>query len=142
MNPAENTVAQGAKANFSGQKLENEVEAILQSLDLEYQKEYKFTDCYGNTKSRMDFMVGGLAIECKRQMVGGTVDQKMPFVFENLSLFDRGLLVIDGDHFRKREGIINYLNNKAAMFPFFSWVWFEDLEDWLLEQTEFGQTPK
>lgn len=123
------TQSQGAKANYSGQKLEAQVESILQSLDLDYQKEVRFTDCYGNSRSRMDFMVDDLAIECKRQNVGGTADQKIPFVYENLSMFKRGLLVLDGDHFHRREGITTYLNAKRSSF--FDWCFVEDLADWL-----------
>jgi hypothetical protein len=124
-------VSQGAKANYSGQKLENEVENILRNLDLDFQSQVKFMDCYGNTRSKMDFMVDGLAIECKRQEVSGTADQKMPFVYENLSMFKRGLLVLDGAHFHRREGILNYLNGKRSSF--FDWCFVEDLEDWLEE---------
>jgi len=123
------SISQGAKANYSGQKLEAEVENILQSLKLNYQREVQFTDCYGNSRSRMDFTVNDVAIECKRQNVSGTVDQKIPFVYENLSMFKRGLLVLDGDHFRRREGIITYLNAKRSSF--FDWCFVEDLEGWL-----------
>lgn len=123
------TQSQGRKAKLSGQKLEIQVESILQSLDLEYQKEVRFTDCYGNFRSRMDFMVDNLAIECKRQDSSGTVDQKIPFVYENLSMFKRGLLVLDGDHYRRREGILRYLDAKKS--PFFDWCFVEDLEGWL-----------
>lgn len=130
------TMTPGAKANYSGKKLETEVEAILQSLDLDYQREVRFTDCYGNSRSRMDFMVDDLAIECKRQNVGGTADQKIPFVYENLSMFKKGLLVLDGDHFRRREGIITYLNAKRSSF--FDWCFLEDLPEKLLEQAESG----
>ena len=123
------TESQGAKANYSGQKLEAQVESILQSLDLNYQKEVQFVDCYDNSRSRMDFMVDDLAIECKRQNVGGTVDQKIPFVYENLSMFKRGLLVLDGEHFHRREGILRYLNAKKSSF--FAWCFVEELEEWL-----------
>lgn len=133
-------VSQGAKANYSGQKLEAEVESILQNLDLDFQSQVKFTDCYGNARSKMDFMVDDLAIECKRQEVGGTVDQKIPFVYENLSMFKRGLLVLDGQHFHTRTGIQDYLNAKRSSF--FDWCFVEELEEWLIEQTNSGATPQ
>lgn len=131
-------VSQGAKANYSGQKLEKEVASILTNLDIDFQTQVKFTDCYGNSRAKMDFMINDLAIECKRQQVGGTVDQKIPFVYENLSMFKKGLLVLDGEHFRNREGLLNYLNSKRSSF--FDWCFVEQLEDWLLEQTDFGKT--
>jgi hypothetical protein len=122
-------VSQGAKANKSGQKLESKIEEILKSLDLDYMKQVVFTDCYGNSRSRMDFMVDNIAIEAKRQNVSGTADQKLPFVYENLSMFDRGLLILDGAHFHKREGIINYLNSKRS--DFFDWCFVENFPKWL-----------
>jgi len=127
--------SQGAKANYSGQKLEQEVASILADLDIDFQSQVKFMDCYGNSRAKMDFMIDDLAIECKRQEVGGTADQKIPFVYENLSMFRRGLLVLDGAHFHRREGILNYLNSKRSSF--FDWCFVEQLEDWLLEQTDF-----
>lgn len=133
-------VSQGAKANYSGQKLEQEVASILTNLDIDFQSQVKFTDCYGNSRAKMDFMVDDLAIECKRQEVGGTADQKIPFVYENLSMFKRGLLVLDGAHFHRREGILNYLNSKRSSF--FDWCFVEELEDWLLEQTDSGAAPQ
>ena len=133
-------VSQGAKANYSGQKLEQEVSSILTNLDINFESQVKFTDCYGNSRAKMDFMIDDLAIECKRQEVGGTADQKIPFVYENLSMFKRGLLVLDGAHFHRREGIIKYLNSKRSSF--FDWCFVEELEDWLLEQTESGATPQ
>lgn len=134
------TVSQGAKANYSGQKLEKEVACILTNLDIDFQSQVKFMDCYGNSRAKMDFMIDDLAVECKRQEVGGTADQKIPFVYENLSRFKRGLLVLDGAHFHRREGILNYLNSKRSSF--FDWCFVEELEDWLLEQTDSGATPQ
>lgn len=122
-------LSQGAKANYSGKALEDDVERVLSSLDISYQKQVKFTDCYGNPRAKMDFVVGDLAIECKRQEVSGTVDQKIPFVYENLSMFKRGLLVLAGAHFRNREGLLNYLNNKRS--PVFDWCFVEELGEWL-----------
>jgi len=125
-------VSQGAKANYSGQKLEQEVASILTNLDINFESQVKFTDCYGNSRAKMDFMIDDLAIECKRQEVGGTADQKIPFVYENLSMFNRGLLVLDGAHFHRREGILQYLDAKRSIF--FDWCFVEDLADWLVEE--------
>jgi len=125
-------VSQGAKANYSGQKLEQEVASILTNLDINFESQVKFTDCYGNSRAKMDFMIDDLAIECKRQEVGGTADQKIPFVYENLSMFNRGLLVLDGAHFHRREGILRYLDAKRSIF--FDWCFVEDLADWLVEE--------
>lgn len=123
------SISQGAKANLSGQALEKDVEAVFNSLGIEFQAQVKFTNCYNNQKARMDFVVDGIAIECKRQNVGGTVDQKLPFVFEDLQAFPRGLLVLDGEHFKKHQGIHKYLNSKKS--DTFDWCFFDDFADWL-----------
>ena len=125
------SISQGAAANKSGQSLERDVEAVLNSFGIDFQKEVKFTNTYFNKNARMDFLVGDLAIECKRQMVGGTADQKFPFVFNDLQLFPcaRGLVIIDGDHYKKREGIHKYLDSKKS--DTFDWCFFDNFVDWL-----------
>jgi len=122
-------ISQGASATLSGKQLEDKVQDLLEELGIAYTSQVKFTDCYGNSRSRMDFMVGDMAIECKRQEVGGTADQKMPFVYENLCLFNKGLLVLDGTHFKTRKGIQDYLNKRKSTK--FDWCFIEDLKGWL-----------
>ena len=121
-------ISQGAKANKSGQSLERDVEAVFNSFEINFQKEVKFTNCYNNN-ARIDFVVDDLAIECKRQMVRGTADQKLPFVFEDLQLFPRGLIILDGDHYKKEEGIHKYLDSKKS--DTFDWCFFDNFVDWL-----------
>lgn len=137
-------VSQGEAAVKSGQKLEEAVECILKSYDLSYCKQAKFTDIYENPRSKMDFYVENfdLGIECKRQNVSGTADQKMPFVVKNLERFPakNGLLVIDGDHYKARTGIHAYLNSEKC--DTFDWIFLDALEDWLLEQTKNRTTIK
>jgi hypothetical protein len=134
------SISQGAKANKSGQKLEQDVEALLNAMGIEFEKQVKFTDCYGNVRAKMDFVIEAMAkpnlkshvaIECKRQTVGGTADQKLPFVYENLQAFDSGLVVLDGEHYHRREGIHGYLDSKISNT--FDWCFFEDLPAWLEE---------
>ena len=121
-------ISQGAAANKSGQRLERDVEAVFNSFEINFQKEVKFTNCYNNN-ARIDFVVDDLAIECKRQMVRGTADQKLPFVFEDLQLFPRGLIILDGDHYKKEEGIHKYLDSKKS--DTFDWCFFDNFVDWL-----------
>jgi hypothetical protein len=133
-------ISQGAQANYSGQKLESQVQDILENFGLSYKSQTKFTDIYGNTRSKMDFYIEDfdVGVECKRQMGSGTADQKMPFVVKNLELFPakKGLLVLDGDHFKARVGMQNYLNSEVC--DVFDWVFVDDLEEWLLEQANKG----
>ena len=136
--------SQGANANYSGKKLEDAVESILQKYGLSYHSQAKFTDIYGNSRSKMDFYVEDfdLGIECKRQMGSGTADQKMPFVVKNLEKFPAkyGLIVLDGDHYKARVGIHDYLNSEKC--DTFDWIFLDALEDWLLEQTNRRTTTK
>ena len=94
-----------------------------------------FTDCYNNPRSKMDFYIPelDLAIECKRQMVSGTADQKLPFVIANLSIFpaQKGLLVLDGDHYRARAGIAMYLNSQVS--DVFNWCFVDDFPAYIKE---------
>jgi hypothetical protein len=136
--------SQGANANYSGKQLEDAVENILQKYELSYHSQAKFTDIYGNSRSKMDFYVEDfdLGIECKRQMGSGTADQKMPFVVKNLEKFPAkyGLIVLDGDHYKARIGIQEYLNSEKS--DTFNWIFLDAFEDWLLEQTNRRTTTK
>lgn len=126
-------ISQGKRAVKSGQILENSVEDILVDNGYTVEVQAKFTDCYNNPRSKMDFYIPelNLAIECKRQMVSGTADQKLPFVVANLAMFPskKGLLILDGDHYRARKGIAMYLNTQKS--DCFDWCFVEDFAEWL-----------
>jgi len=128
-----NMISQGAKANIAGAQLESQCEAVFSAFGMEFTSQANFTDCYNNSRSRMDFYLPSLdcAVECKRQNVSGTADQKLPFVLENLALFParRGLLILDGTHYENKQGIIQYLCTKQS--EVFDWCFFYELEDWL-----------
>jgi len=131
-------ISQGAKAVQSGQKLESFINDAILAEGYTSQSQVKFTDCYNNSRSKMDFYVPelDLAIECKRQMVSGTADQKLPFVVTNLAMFpaDNGLLVLDGDHYHSRAGIAIYLNTQIS--ETFDWCFAEDFAEWLKEAVQ------
>tara|TARA_B110000858_G_scaffold188321_1_gene233704 strand:- start:316 stop:711 length:396 start_codon:yes stop_codon:yes gene_type:complete len=126
-------ISQGAKAVQSGQKLESFINDVILAEGYTSRSQVKFTDCYNNSRSKMDFYVPelSLAIECKRQMVSGTADQKLPFVLANLAMFpaDNGLLVLDGDHYQSRAGIAIYLNSQLS--ETFDWCFAEDFAEWM-----------
>jgi len=125
-------ISQGAKAKKEGAKLESLCKAVFSTMGMEFTSQANFTDCY-NSNSRMDFYLPSLdcAVECKRQNVAGTADQKLPLVLENLALFParRGLLILDGIWWEKKPGIIQYLCTKQS--EVFDWCFFYELEDWL-----------
>ena len=125
-------ITPGATANKNGQQLEDEVAAILSSHNLEYISQAPYQNIYGSKRAKIDFLVNDLAIECKFQRVAGSVSEKMPYVVANLqTAFDRGLLVIDGDYFRKHEGLQNWLEKTAVLNDEFHWCFVDELSDWL-----------
>jgi len=131
-------ISQGANAVKSGQHLETELAVIMQGNELTLETQVKFTDCYNNPRSKMDFYIPelDLAIECKRQMGSGTADQKLPFVVENFKKFPSkySLLVLDGDHYKNRTGIHSYLNSQVS--EYFNWCFIEDFSRVIDEQTK------
>lgn len=85
----------------------------------------------------MDFFIPklNLAIDCKNQQVSGTADQKLPFVLENLKLFNsvKSLLVLGGLHYYSNEGIANYLNsNKTTKVD---WLFIGQLKEYLKNES-------
>ncbi len=124
-------ISQGAQANVNGKALETNVAQLLSQFGCSFKEQVKFTNVYGSARAKVDFMVDDLAIECKFQRVAGSVAEKMPYAYENLSLFNRGLLVLDGDYFHQHEGIHAYLNTKVSNT--FDWCFVEDLTEWLME---------
>jgi len=140
--PMNDQISQGAKANLSGQTLEKDTASILSALGIDFETQVIFEDCYNNSRSKMDFYIPELdcAIECKRQNVSGTADQKLPFVVENLKKFPsvRGLVVLDGSHYQNRKGIHDYLNSiKSSTLD---WCFAHHLGEWLIEQTNIRKT--
>lgn len=136
-------ISQGARANKSGKELERNVESILNALGIPFLAQVKFTNCYGNPGSKMDFYLPTLdvAVECKYQNTAGTADQKLPFVLEDLALFpaSHGLIILDGKHYLESPYIQYYLNRKLS--PTFSWVFLHNFGAWLIEQTNSRKAP-
>jgi hypothetical protein len=76
-------MSQGANANINGARLEQRVEQLLISFNLDFIKQHKYVSIY-NHCAKMDFYVESLdlAIECKNQEGSGSVAEKIPYVFE------------------------------------------------------------
>lgn len=101
------TISQGRAANLSGKEFEEYIASILDSLDIQYETQTKYTNLYGSPRARMDFYVPllNLYIECKNQNVGGSVDEKIPFCLANLLAQDGdSILVLGGRHFATERG--------------------------------------
>ena len=133
---------QGAKANYTGKQFENLIAQQLDNLDIRYVEQHPFTSIYTHT-AKMDFYIADrdLAIEAKFQGVGGTVDQKIPYVMHDLESHpaERGLLILGGAHFKKRTSIYDWAKQFAAKSDKqIDVIFLEELEDYL-EQTEARQ---
>jgi DNA adenine methylase len=106
------------QANFNGQATENEVAHILRDLNVNYETQHKYTSIY-KTTVKMDFLVkyktGTIGIEVKSQKVGGSVDEKLPYVFHNAKDYYKttySVIVLKGNGFR--NGAIEWLKEQAS----------------------------
>lgn len=74
-----NNISQGARANFSGQTLENWLEEYLQINNISFVKQFKYKALwFGSCLNKIDFLINNrIAIECKNQNVNGTADIKV-----------------------------------------------------------------
>jgi hypothetical protein len=107
---------QGAIAIQNGSKTENIISCILSDRGYEIKRHYKICDSIYGHPIRIDFLIlnipefkNGLAIECKWQDVGGSVDEKFPYLVLNIQ--ERFpcpvIIVIDGGG--QKEGSIQWL---------------------------------
>lgn len=110
----------GRAANRAGQTAEQVIGVVLRSRGVAYYPQHPI--CFGiyGTTIKADFYIpklagfpDGLAIESKWQDVGGSADEKLPYLVENI-LFCYPcptIIVIDGGGFR--EGAIVWLRTKV-----------------------------
>ena len=100
----------GQRANRSGQTAESVIETILRQSALVYETQVLVGESIYGSKLRVDFFVKGLKdypqgliIESKWQGSGGTADEKLPYLLENIKLKYPAptLIVIDGKGYRQ-----------------------------------------
>ncbi len=128
------------KAQVSGRQLEVQIEVNLRNLGLEiiqsknwnearlYRepsltavvKNVRYKSIYGH-RPRVEFLLldegRRFLIEVKRQRVAGSVDEKLPYVYENALLNLKSgydfILVIEGEGWK--PGAIKWIKNKAEL---------------------------
>ena len=111
---------QGAAANRSGATAEEIIATVLSRRGVDFTQQA--TICIGiyGTPIRVDFHCpalyadrGGLVIESKWQAVGGSADEKLPYLVENIrQCFPcPAIIVIDGAGFR--PGAITWLRQQV-----------------------------
>lgn len=122
-------------ANFNGQELENIISNHLTAIGLKFINNFEFTFGKKNVftrqygiketsiigkKIRVDFAISsipkfeqGLIIESKWQQVPGSVDEKYPYLIENIieKYPAPTILVLDGGGYD--SGLLNYLKSKT-----------------------------
>lgn len=131
-------ISQGARASRNGRTAEHVIADILTRHAVAYQRQHPIgTGIYG-TPIRADFylptLIGfpdGLVIESKWQDVGGSADEKLPYLVANI--IERypcpTIVVIDGGGFR--AGALAWLRTKVdgvrlyavySLTQFMSWT--------------------
>lgn len=114
----------------NGKELENAVIELGINLKLNTQSQYKVGRRLWGRERFIDVILVHpttkkiLGIECKYQGVGGTAEEKIPAVIEDIKTWPiRGLVVFDGNGFSK--------DMKAYLISTGFAVEFKDLKSWL-----------
>ena len=138
----------GSKANKTGKNLERFVEATLKSLGYTHQhnsrriqseenetriryymKQVQLGKTIYNTNRKADFVVfhpklfpNSLIIECKWQQTPGSVDEKYPFLIENIEKARlTTIILIDGDGYK--PGALEWLRKQEKKIDCLQGVW-------------------
>lgn len=109
------SITDSNRANFNGKNFEDLISTFLIEKNINFQKEYLSTNIgIYNTKLRFDFYLPDLdiVIEAKFQNSPGTVDEKYPYLFENMKSINKKVLIVYGGG-KARPGAINWLKNKC-----------------------------
>lgn len=148
---------QGARANKSGKKLEDDVEFYLcNNFDI-VSKQYKnwlnskeagtakgmllknvpYINIYGSN-CRGEFVLScsgrkDTRIECRKQTVSGSVDEKLPYFFANAVAFEEQnvILIVEGDGYKfgakewLRDSVNAIKHKNILMFS------FEEFKEWV-----------
>jgi hypothetical protein len=128
---------QGAAANKSGATAEDIIAAVLTQRAIRFTRQAHMGASVYGTPMRVDFYLpdvfphrGGLVIESKWQAAQGSVDEKLPYLVENIRHCLRcpAIIVIDGDGFRAgavawlREQVDDHLIAVQTIAQFVTWA--------------------
>jgi hypothetical protein len=150
---------QGSKANFTGKGLEDDVENFLADKGIQSMmfsdwahdrepillgtdgillKNVPYTTIYGgNGRGEFVLSVNGkkdVRIECRLQNVAGSVDEKLPYLFETAIAFEERIviLVVEGDGYKK--GAKEWLRSRCegVLYKTILMVTLEEFKDWAI----------
>jgi len=118
-----------AKANETGKDLEDSVRQLAARLDLKSYSQVRTGRRIWGSERRIDVILEApsgkrLGIECKYQGTGGTAEEKIPAVIQDLGAWPiDGLVVFHGEGFSTNMTSFLLSTGKAVLL--------EDLEVWL-----------
>lgn len=148
---------QGAKANVNGRRLENLVEEVINECGIESLsyanwldglshipidakgvlfRNVPYTNVYG-ANSRGEFLLffrdhPDTRIECRSQVVAGSVDEKLPYLLENCKVFDEKnvIVVLEGNGFKTKAKEWFIENAHAVKSKNINVMSFKEFKDW------------
>lgn len=148
---------QGSKANVNGRRLENLVEEVINKCGIEslsYSnwldglshipgkakgilfKNVPYTNVYGSN-SRGEFLLffhdcPDTRIECRSQVVSGSVDEKLPYLLENCKVFNEKnvIVVLEGNGFKTKAKEWFIENAHAVKSKNINVMSFKEFKDW------------
>jgi hypothetical protein len=123
-------MAGGAKAVASGDELAKRVCEMAATLGLEVREQFKVARRLWGAERRIDVILKDpktaktLGVECKFQGVGGTAEEKIPAIIQDIDAWPiEGLVVFSGQGFTT--------NMKSFLISTGKAIDLEDLEPWL-----------
>jgi hypothetical protein len=123
-------MAGGAKAVASGDELAKRVCELGKALGLEVREQFRVARRLWGAERRIDVILKDpkttktLGVECKFQGVGGTAEEKIPAIIQDIDAWPiDGLVVFSGDGFTT--------NMKSFLVSTGKAVDLQDLEPWL-----------
>jgi hypothetical protein len=123
-------MAGGAKAVASGDELVKRICDLATTLGLEVREQFKVARRLWGAERRIDVILKDpktaktLGVECKYQGVGGTAEEKIPAIIQDIDAWPiEGLVVFSGQGFTT--------NMKSFLISTGKAVDLEDVEPWL-----------
>lgn len=114
----------------NGKELEDKVVQVAQKLGLQTMRQVSVARRIWGAVRMIDVVLTDpatrlrLGVECKFQGVGGSAEEKIPAIVEDIDAWPiRGIIVISGDGFSA--------NTRSFLFSTGKVVELEDLESWL-----------
>ena len=96
------------------------VEKLSRNAGYEVDVQVYYWNEYLGRDAKMDIVINNeLAIECKYQAVGGTADEKLPFVYtECFKHWKKGIIVVDGPWWKEGGGlnIVTHCKKEAQKY--------------------------